>query len=102
MRSKEIAMRTTSSVSPTASSSDRESGLPTNPDRSALIVSVIVGAALGVGLGFFSAAGGLLAPLIGLLLGAVGGALVGKYTLARQHRQAARDRVLDRESGLIP
>jgi membrane associated rhomboid family serine protease len=100
MRSKEIAMRTSSSV--TINSSDRESGLPANPDRTALIISIVVGAAIGVGLGFFSMAGGWLAPIIGFLLGALAGGIVGKLTLARQHRQAARDRVLDREIGTIP
>src|SRR5688572_22484340 len=102
MRSKEIVMRTSSSVSDNTSSSDRASGLPAHPDRSALVLSVVIGAALGLGLGFFSMAGGLLAPILGLVLGAIAGALVGKYTLARQHRQAAKDRVLDRELGVIP
>lgn len=92
-------MRTSSSV--TTNSSDRESGLPTNPDRTALALSILVGAALGVGLGFFSMAG-WIAPVIGLVVGAVAGGLIGRTTLARSHRQAARDRVLDREIGLIP
>lgn len=80
----------------------RNSGLPTNPDRSALIVSVVVGAAIGIGLGFFSMAGGWIAPIVGLVLGAVAGGLVGKYTIRRHHRQAAKDRALDREIGVIP
>ena len=91
-------MRTTSS---TANYGDRNSGLPSHPDRSALVFSVIVGAALGIGLGFFSMAG-WLAVVLGFVLGAAAGAAVGKLTLTREHRRSARDRVLDREIGVIP
>ena len=91
-------MRTSSS---SAVDRDRNSGLPAHPDRSALVFSVIVGAALGVGLGFFSMAG-WLAVALGFVLGAAAGALVGKLTLTREHRRSAKDRVLDREIGVIP
>lgn len=86
----------------TSHSRDRErtSGLPAHPDRSALVLSVIIGAALGFGLGLMSMAG-LTAAILGTVLGAVAGALVGKFTIARNHREAARDRVLDRELGVI-
>jgi hypothetical protein len=98
VRSKEIAMRTYSS---TATQGDRNSGLPAHPDRAALVLSVIVGAAMGIGLGFFSMAG-WFAVVLGFVLGAAAGALVGKLTLAREHDRAAKDRVFDRETGVIP
>lgn len=82
-------------------SGDRSSGLPTNPDRSALLVAVVVGAVLGIGVGFFSMAG-WPGMILGLLVGALAGGLIGKHTLARSHRKAAEDRSFDRETGVIP
>jgi uncharacterized membrane protein len=78
----------------------RDSGLPSHPERAALVLSAIIGLALGLGLGFFSMAGPL-APVIGAVLGAIGGAAVGKLTMTRERRQSARDSILDREIGVI-
>jgi uncharacterized membrane protein len=64
------------------------------------VLSAVIGMALGIGLGFFSMAGPL-APIVGAVLGALGGAAVGKLTMTRQRRQSARDSVLDREIGVI-
>jgi uncharacterized membrane protein YjjB (DUF3815 family) len=83
------------------SSTERTSGIPSHPDSSALILCVVFGAALGIGLGFFSMAG-TMAVIIGAVLGAVAGGVVGKLTLSRQHRQSAKDKVFDRETGVIP
>lgn len=88
-------------ASSTANYGDRNSGLPAHPDRSAIVFSVIVGAALGVGLGFFSMAG-WLAVALGFVLGAAAGGAIGKLTVTREHRRSAKDRVLDRELGVIP
>jgi hypothetical protein len=91
-------MRTTTS---SARDRERTSGLPVHADRSALVLSIVVGTALGIGLGFFSMAG-TLAVVLGAVIGAAAGGLVGKLTLSREHRRSAKDRVLDREIGVIP
>lgn len=80
---------------------ERMSGIPSHPDRAALILCVVVGAALGIGLGFFSMAG-TLAVIAGAVLGAVGGGVIAKLTIAREHRTSAKDRAFDRETGVIP
>ena len=79
---------------------DRNSGLPRNPERTALALAVFIGLALGLVLGLFSMAGPL-APIIGAVLGAIGGAAVGKLPMTRLRRQSERDSVLDREIGVI-
>lgn len=94
-------MQPSSSRDIISSSSGRASGLPSHPDRAAIVLSVVVGALLGIGLGFFSMAG-WFAVALGAVLGAVGGGLIAKVTVARGHRQSAKDRVLDREIGVIP
>jgi hypothetical protein len=76
-------------------------GLPaSNSNGAALVLSVVIGATLGVLLGFFSMAGAM-AVVLGLVLGAVGGFLVGKIAIGHMRRQSARDQVLDREIGVI-
>lgn len=79
---------------------DRNSGLPRNPERTALALSVFLGMALGLVLGLFSMAGPV-APVIGAILGAVAGAAVGTLTMGRLRRQSQRDSILDREIGVI-
>lgn len=92
-------MRTASSTN--NQSFERASGVPSSdPNRAAFALSIAIGAALGVLLGLMSMAG-LYAVVIGVVVGAICGAVVGKLTIARLRRQSARDRVLDREIGVI-
>jgi membrane associated rhomboid family serine protease len=79
---------------------DRNSGLPRNPERAALGLSAFIGLALGLVLGLFSMAGPL-APIVGAVLGMIGGAVVGRLTVSRARKQFQRDSILDREIGVI-
>lgn len=79
---------------------ERRSGIPAHPERAATAVSVVVGALLGLGTGFFAATGAT-GMAIATAIGAVAGLAVAQYTRARSKRERAKQELLDRDIGVI-
>lgn len=79
---------------------ERQSGIPAHPERAANMVAVIVGALLGLGVGFFSSTGHI-GMVIATIVGAIGGLVVAQLSHRRYQRTRVVDARLDREIGVI-
>ncbi len=73
---------------------ERRSGIPAHPERAATAVSVVVGALLGLGTGFFASMGAT-GMAIAAAIGALAGLAVARWTRARWKRERAREELLE-------